>query len=99
MKEKNDYNNLDYKNEENSEYERMEREEDNYGNGGDEQSQEHKLEIGMDDFKNMDEEHRDYQSKLNFFNVSKAGGLNNIETGSEVYLTDMLVFFCIYFRF
>ncbi len=51
-----------------------------------------KLEIGIDEFKDIEEEPKDLNSKLSFLNLQgRSGGLNNIETGSEVYLSEMLV--------
>lgn len=52
-----------------------------------------KLDIGIDEFKNIEEEPVDLSSKLAFLNKQgRSGGLNNIEQGSEVYLSEMLGF-------
>ena len=52
-----------------------------------------KIDINEDEFKNIQEEPRDFSSKLPFLNnQGKTGGLNNIEQGSEIYLTEMLGF-------
>lgn len=52
-----------------------------------------KLDIGIEEFKDIvEEEPVDLNSKLAFLNnKGRSGGLNNIEQGSEVYLTQMLV--------
>jgi len=51
-----------------------------------------KLDVNLDEFKNLeDEENREINSKLHFFNVGKGGGLGNLEAGSEIYLSEMLV--------
>lgn len=100
---KNDYNNLDYDNElldrqinENEEFENM----DNLNINDDEEKanevddENRKLDIGIDEFKDIEEEPRDLNSKLAFLNLQgRSGGLNNIETGSEVYLSEMLVIY------
>jgi hypothetical protein len=99
---KNDYENLDYENQndcqidENDEFERMDKIDfnDNENNNGenDEDENNKKLDIGIDEFKDIEEEPRDLNSKLAFLNLQgRSGGLNNIETGSEVYLSEMLV--------
>ena len=52
-----------------------------------------RLDINEDEFRNIVEEPKDFASKLNFINLQgKTGGLNNIETGSEIYLSEMLGF-------
>ena len=52
-----------------------------------------KLDIGEDEFKNIQDEPRDFSSKLPFLNnQGKSGGLGNLEQGSEIYLTEMLGF-------
>ena len=52
-----------------------------------------KIDIGDEEFKNIQEEPKDFSSKLPFLNnQGKTGGLNNIEQGSEIYLTEMLGF-------
>ncbi len=102
---KNDYENLDYENpnygqiNENDEYENMDKlevneqlENNNLNNENEEDEENKKLDIGMDEFKDIEEEPRDLNSKLSFLNLQgRSGGLNNIETGSEVYLSEMLV--------
>ena len=93
---KNDYDNLDFENNyndnqinENEEFDNLEVQENNEN---EEHEESKKLDIGMDEFKNIEEEPRDLNSKLAFLNLQgKSGGLNNIETGSEVYLSEMLV--------
>jgi len=102
---KNDYENIDYENpqdgqiNENDEFENLDNvdvnennENDNHGeNEGYDDNK--KLDIGIDEFKDIEEEPRDLNSKLAFLNLQgRSGGLNNIETGSEVYLSEMLVF-------
>lgn len=97
---KNDYENLDYDNEnmegqinENDEYDNMEddlNELDIKENENEEDNK--KLDIGIDEFKDIEEEPVDLNSKLAFLNKQgRSGGLNNIEQGSEVYLSEMLV--------
>jgi len=102
---KNDYENLDYDNEnmegqinENDEYENMDEDmndmeiNDNNNNEGEENDENKKLDIGIDEFKDIEEEPVDLNSKLAFLNKQgRSGGLNNIEQGSEVYLSEMLV--------
>jgi importin-9 len=93
-KEKNDYENLDYNEinrNDDDEYERMEAEQgDQYDE--DFRDDEGKVDVNLEDFKNMEEEPRDFSSKLNFVNLQgQRGGLGNIETGSEIYLSEMLV--------
>ena len=52
-----------------------------------------KIDIGDEEFNNIQEEPKDFSSKLSFLNnQGKAGGLNNLEQGSEIYLTEMLGF-------
>jgi hypothetical protein len=53
-----------------------------------------KLNVNLDEFTNMrdDDMTREINSKLNFINVGKGGGLGNLEAGSEIYLSEMLVF-------
>ena len=52
-----------------------------------------KIEIGDEVFNNIQEEPKDFSSKLSFLNnQGKTGGLNNLEQGSEIYLTEMLGF-------
>lgn len=98
---KNDYENLDYENandgqiNENDEFEDIDKidikeNDNNNGENGEEDNK--KLDIGIDEFKDIEEEPRDLNSKLAFLNLQgRSGGLNNIETGSEVYLSEMLV--------
>ena len=103
---KNDYDNLDYENNynenneinENNEFDGLDKVDLNEKNGDDlENDEERKLDIGIDEFKDIEEEPRDLNSKLAFLNLQgRSGGLNNIETGSEVYLSEMLVNFIIY---
>jgi hypothetical protein len=123
---KNNYDNLDYDNDnyndgnidgeinENDEYENMDNDmndldikENNEGEGNnnkanansnnnnfddDNDNDNKKLDIGIDEFKNIEEEPVDLNSKLAFLNKQgRSGGLNNIEQGSEVYLSEMLV--------
>lgn len=66
--------------------------EDNKTNSKD-NDEDKKLDINEDEFKNIIEEPRDFSSKLQFLNnQGKSGGLNNLEQGSEIYLTEMLGF-------
>ena len=52
-----------------------------------------KIEIGDEVFNNIQEEPKECSSKLSFLNnQGKTGGLNNLEQGSEIYLTEMLGF-------
>jgi len=53
-----------------------------------------KLEVNLDEFTNMKDDvtAKEINSKLSFINIGKAGGLGNLEAGSEIYLTEMLVF-------
>ena len=52
-----------------------------------------KIDIGDEEFNNIQEEPKDFSSKLSFLNnQGKTGGLNNVEQGSEIYLTEMLGF-------
>ena len=52
-----------------------------------------KKKIGDEVFNNIQEEPKDFSSKLSFLNnQGKTGGLNNLEQGSEIYLTEMLGF-------
>jgi hypothetical protein len=89
--EKNNYEHLDYENRENVYYE-DERLEAEGQMDNEEEEQDKKLDINLDEFKNIEEEPRDFNSKLNFINLQgKSGGLNNLETGSEIYLSEMLV--------
>ncbi len=101
---KNDYENLDYDNpnndgliNENDEFDNMDNfdinNNENNDNGlNDDDDENKKLDIGIDEFKDIEEEPRDLNSKLAFLNLQgRSGGLNNIETGSEVYLSEMLV--------
>ncbi len=93
-KEKTNYDDLDYEN--NSyENERLEVENDDDNNKDDNNDKEdnEKMDIGEDEFKNIEDEPRDFSSKLPFLNnQGKTGGLNNLEQGSEIYLTEMLGF-------
>ena len=69
---------------------------DDYGNDNQESvNNDEKLEVTLDEFTNLkdDETTKEINSKLNFINKEgKAGGLGNIEAGSEIYLSEMLVF-------
>lgn len=64
---------------------------DDYNN---EPVEEDKFKVNLDEFTNMkdDETTREINSKLSFINVGKGGGLGNLEAGSEIYLSEMLVF-------
>lgn len=93
---KNDYENLDYEDnllQNGYEDEQQIGDEDRLNNDLDIQDNDEKdeqLNINMDEFKNIQEDPKD--SKLNFLNTQgRGGGLNNMETGSEVYLSEMLV--------
>ncbi len=95
-KEKNDYENLDYneinRNDEDDEFERMDAEQGENPEEEMKDEQDDKLDVNLEEFKNIEEEPRDFTSKLNFVNLQgKGGGLGNIETGSEIYLSEMLV--------
>ena len=58
-----------------------------------EKKDDNKIDIGDEEFNNIQEEPKDFSSKLSFLNnQGKAGGLNNLEQGSEIYLTEMLGF-------
>ena len=58
-----------------------------------EKKDENKIDIGDEEFNNIQEEPKDFSSKLSFLNnQGKTGGLNNLEQGSEIYLTEMLGF-------
>ena len=58
-----------------------------------EKKDDNKIDIGDEEFNNIQEEPKDFSSKLSFLNnQGKTGGLNNIEQGSEIYLTEMLGF-------
>ena len=71
--------------------------EDDLGDGNGEIKEENeddgKVDIGDDEFKDIQEDPKDFSSKLPFLNnTGKSGGLNNLEQGSEIYLTEMLGF-------
>ena len=55
-----------------------------------------KLNVNVDEFYNIKDEEQyavnEFNSKLDFINQGKSGGLTNIEAGSEIYLSEMLVF-------
>jgi hypothetical protein len=89
-KEKTNYDDLDYNdNESNDDYYNDKNEEDKSNN----EENEDKMDIGEEEFKDIQDEPRDFSSKLPFLNnQGKSGGLNNIEQGSEIYLTEMLGF-------
>ena len=99
---KNDYENLDYDQEnmegqinENDEYDNMDDEMNDMEIKENEEGENdnNKLDIGTDEFKDIEEEPVDLNSKLAFLNKQgRSGGLNTIEQGSEVYLTEMLVY-------
>ena len=58
-----------------------------------EKKDDNKIDIGDEEFNNIQEEPKDFSSKLSFLNnQGKSGGLNNLEQGSEIYLTEMLGF-------
>ena len=58
-----------------------------------EKKDDNKIDIGDEEFNNIQEEPKDFSSKLSFLNnQGKTGGLNNLEQGSEIYLTEMLGF-------
>lgn len=79
----------DYKNEEDNEENNSFKLE---GNDDEDDNNNKKLDINEDEFKNIQDEPRDFSSKLQFLNnQGKTGGLNNLEQGSEIYLTEMLV--------
>jgi hypothetical protein len=85
--QKNDYSNLNFE-----EITRNDEEEDGGDIMIDDNEDDKKIEINVDEFRNIEDEPRDFNSKLNFINLKgKGGGLNNLETGSEVYLSEMLV--------
>lgn len=53
------------------------------------------LDVNTDEFLNLKDEDynaKEINSKLNFINQGRAGGLSNIEAGSEIYLSEMLGF-------
>ena len=89
-KEKTNYDDLDYNdNESNDDYYNDKNEEDKSNN----EENEDKMDIGEEEFKDIQDEPRDFSSKLPFLNnQGKTGGLNNLEQGSEIYLTEMLGF-------
>ena len=95
-KEKTNYNDLDYDNNSNDDNnERLEVENDDDEDIKDDNNKDdnEKMDIGEDEFKNIEDEPRDFSSKLPFLNnQGKTGGLNNLEQGSEIYLTEMLGF-------
>ena len=81
--EDNDHNNFFNDDEEENEKSEKDKKENDDG----------KIDIGDEEFKNIQEEPKDFSSKLSFLNnTGKTGGLNNIEQGSEIYLTEMLGF-------
>jgi hypothetical protein len=85
--EKNDYANLNFE-----EITRNDEEDGMDNMIEDEENDDKKLEINVDEFRNIEDEPRDFNSKLNFINLKgKGGGLQNIEAGSEIYLSEMLV--------
>jgi len=54
------------------------------------------INVNVDEFLNLKDEEdnqiKEINSKLGFINYGKTGGLQNIEAGSEIYLSEMLVF-------
>ena len=93
-KEKTNYDDLDYDNNSNDDNnERLEVENDDDEDIKNDKDDNEKMDIGEDEFKNIEDEPRDFSSKLPFLNnQGKTGGLNNLEQGSEIYLTEMLGF-------
>ena len=98
-KEKTNYDDLDYNDDEDDDENNNEMNDNNYDNEYNEdkksnsENNEDKMDIGEDEFKDVQDEPRDFSSKLPFLNnQGKTGGLNNIEQGSEIYLTEMLGF-------
>ncbi len=76
----------DFKNEDDDNEEKKEKENKKNEDDG-------KIDIGDEEFNNIQEEPKDFSSKLSFLNnQGKTGGLNNVEQGSEIYLTEMLGF-------
>ena len=102
--EKTNYDNLDeneddndnnnYNFDENDEEDKDESNEDNKNKDNkNKEEDDGKIDIGEDEFKDIQEEPKNFSSKLPFLNnQGQSGGLNNIEQGSEVYLTEMLGF-------
>ena len=97
-KEKTNYDDMDnddYDNDNGDDDERLEADngDDEEENKEQEEDNSNKIDINEDEFKNIQEEPRDFSSKLPFLNnQGKSGGLNNLEQGSEIYLTEMLGF-------
>ena len=93
-KEKTNYDDLDYnENESNDDYYNDKNDEDDKKSKSNNDENNDKMDIGEDEFKDIQDEPRDFSSKLPFLNnQGKSGGLNNIEQGSEIYLTEMLGF-------
>ena len=96
--EKTNYDNLDGDEDDNDNYnfdddeEKEESNEDNKDKNK-EKEDDGKIDIGDDEFKNIQEEPKNFSYKLPFLNnQGQSGGLNNLEQGSEVYLTEMLGF-------
>ena len=101
---KTNYDDLDNENEEidNEEDEKLndddfkDEDDDDEGNKNKEKKKDEddgKIDIGDEEFNNIQEEPKDFSSKLSFLNnQGKTGGLNNVEQGSEIYLTEMLGF-------
>jgi hypothetical protein len=99
-KERNDYENLDYsdlnrrEDDLEDEYDKMDADQMEFEEEMKAQNGEDKLDVNLEEFKNIEDENRDFSTKLNFVNLQgKTGGLNNLETGSEIYLSEMLVFY------
>jgi hypothetical protein len=99
---KTNYDELDNDNDENNDDDDEKIKEEDYkdedmDNDDDEKKNENnddgKIDIGDEEFNNIQEEPKDFSSKLSFLNnQGKTGGLNNLEQGSEIYLTEMLGF-------
>lgn len=94
-KEKNDYDNLDINDinrNDDCDYERMDADQGELYDEDLKEERDDKLDVNFEEFKNIEEEPRDFTTKLNFVNLQgRGGGLGNIETGSEIYLSEMLV--------
>ena len=91
--EEDDDNNKYNLDEDDNEYKDESDEDKNKDKDKDKQEDDGKIDIGDDEFKNIQEEPKNFSYKLPFLNnQGQSGGLNNIEQGSEVYLTEMLGF-------
>ena len=90
--EKTNYDNLD-ENEDDNNFDENDEEDKDENNDKNKEEDDGKIDIGDDEFKNIQEEPKNFSYKLPFLNnQGQSGGLNNIEQGSEVYLTEMLGF-------